>query len=97
MSNSSFKNTVTLITMSIFEKNAHVAVYQNISRIDSFKFLNPNGIRAKPLKMNFAKPEPKPEQCFKRFDALIYIYMIQTILIKIQSDYYKTSIKKKKN
>ena len=42
MSYSSFlRSTVSLNTMSIFEKNARVAGYQNICRIDGFKFLNP--------------------------------------------------------
>ena len=52
MSYSSFKNTVRLITMSIFEENAHAAVYQNITRIDGFKFLNPNEFAS----LNFANP-----------------------------------------
>ena len=38
------KNTISLNAISIFEKNAPVAVYQNISRIDGFKFLNSNRI-----------------------------------------------------
>ena len=33
------KGVINFNTISIFEKNAHVAMYQNISRTDSFKFL----------------------------------------------------------
>ena len=38
------KSTISLNTTSIFEKNAPVAVYHNICRIDGFKSLNPNQI-----------------------------------------------------
>ena len=43
--NSILKSTISLNTIIIiFEKNAPVAVHQNIGRIDGFKLLNPDRI-----------------------------------------------------
>ena len=38
------KSTFSLNTISLFEENASVAAYHNMSRIDCFKCLNPNRI-----------------------------------------------------
>ena len=62
MSYSSFlKNTVSLNTTGIFEKNDNVAVYQNMSQIVGFKFLDPNRIWIFKLLLLRIWTEPEPD------------------------------------
>ena len=49
------KSTISLNTINIFEKKAPVAMHQNFSRNDGFKFLNPNRV---------AEPEPDNSKYF---------------------------------
>ena len=51
------KSTVSPNTVSIFEKNALVAVCQNISRIDGLRFLNQTEFEP----LNFLHCEPEPD------------------------------------
>ena len=55
------KSTIGLNTASIFEKNTLVALDQNISRTDDFKFLNSNRFQISYFLLLRTRTEPEPD------------------------------------